>query len=136
VSGFSRPASAMASFAAFLAYQHDTWYPQLEDMRAVEGLLRSQVVIRLDGSLEDRIPAERPQAHLAAMWADKPRDYRAVKCPVLAIYGQTFYDLHIRDESTRASLTAWESRYWAPFQAKSMARVKRELPRAQVIHIP
>jgi len=136
VSGFEQPPSAMASFAAYLSYQHDTWYPDLADMHVVEGALRSQVVIRRDGSLESRVPAERANAHLSALWAEKPRNYRALKCPALAVYGETFYDLHINDARTRESIEAWERRYWAPFQAKSLARAQRELVQVQVVRIP
>jgi pimeloyl-ACP methyl ester carboxylesterase len=135
VSGFAQPAPAMASFAAYLSYQHDTWYPELADMSAVEGLLRSKVIIRRDGSLEDRTPSERVSAHLSAIQAEKPRDYRAVKCPVLAVYGESLYDLHVRDVHIRASLAGWEKAYWAPFQAKSLARAQRELADVKIVKI-
>ena len=136
VSGFAQPPRAMASLAAFLAYQHDTWYPDLPNMHAVEGLLRSQVVIRRDGSLEDRVPAERANAHLSTLWTEKPPNYREVKCLVLAIYGQTFYDPHIKDRVAREGIETWEKAYWAPFQAKSLAQAQRELSRVRVVRIP
>jgi pimeloyl-ACP methyl ester carboxylesterase len=133
---FDRPVAVMRSLDAFRAYQQALWYPDLKDMRRVEPLLLAKIVIQRDGSVKDRIPKERINAHFAGYWTNKPRNYHRVICPALLIYAQSLYDLDTTDLNLREKARAWETTYWNPFRAKSIERARRELSKSELVAIP
>jgi pimeloyl-ACP methyl ester carboxylesterase len=130
------PPSAMSSLDAYLSYQKDMWYTQLNDMRRVEASLREGVIVQSDRTVKNRIPKEVQDAHFDALVSNKPRDYAHVHVPVLAIFTQHMYDPQTSDLRLRAKARDWEQRYWVRFQEKSIARLHRELPQAQVLRLP
>jgi formylglycine-generating enzyme required for sulfatase activity len=135
-STFERPVGATASFDAFLSYQWKTWYPDLPDPQPIEALMREKVIVQRDGKVIDRTPAQTVSAHLSALWTHEPHDYRAVRCPALAVYLETMYDLHTQDQRMREGATGWEERYWKPFQEKSAEHARREIARVTLVHLP
>jgi pimeloyl-ACP methyl ester carboxylesterase len=135
--GFFEPsATAMASLEAFRAYQKATQYAQLDDMYRIEANLRQKVIIQPDGSLKYRLPKEVIAELYGALMANARRDYTPVRCPVLAIYADTLYDRAQADPTRRDELAAFDLKYWKPFQSKSIAQLRRQLPNAQVLRVP
>ncbi len=130
------PATAMASLDAYRSYEKAVDYTQLDDMRRVEAYLRESVVIQPDGSVQPRISKDVTDALTAALWTNPRRDYTRVSSPVLAIYAESMIDLKVADRDRRADALAWERGYMAPFRAKSIARVRRELPNVRVLSVP
>lgn len=130
------PASAMASFDAYVSYEKAVDYTQLNDMRRVEAYLRGCVVIQPDGSLRPRISKDVMDALIAALWANPRRDYARVSSPALAIYAESMIDLRVADPERRADALAWERTYMAPFRTRSIARVRRELAKVEVLTVP
>lgn len=133
---FNLSADAMSSWDAYLRYQKGIWYSQLDDMGRIEAFLRQNLIVQPDRTLKDRIPQQVVEAHTGALFSNKLRDYSRVHVPVLAIYTQHLYDPQAADPQLRKAAMAWEQRYWAPFQNKSIARVKSELPGAQIMRVP
>jgi len=134
---FDRPQAAMASLEAYRAYSQATSYPELDPagMQRIEANLRTKVVLQADGTLRDRTPKSVIDALYAALWVDKPPQYVRLRCPALAIYTASLYDLHIADPQRRAEVTAFETRYWRPFQEKSMQRVRREIAGVEIAEV-
>jgi pimeloyl-ACP methyl ester carboxylesterase len=133
---FDPPPHAMASLDTFRAYFQATFYPELDDMRRVEGNLRQKIVIRPDGTLRYRTSKALIEALYAAEWANERRGYVRVRCPALAIYAEHLYDLHIADPRRREDLVAYEQKYWQPFQEKSVERIRRELAGVEIARVP
>jgi pimeloyl-ACP methyl ester carboxylesterase len=129
------PASAMASLDAFRSYQKMMWYRELDDMTRIEADLRERVVIQPGGSLKDRAPREVVDALYSALWTNKLRDYKRVRCPALAIYAEHLYDLHVADIKHRDILVTYEQMYWGPFQRESIERVRRELANVEIARV-
>jgi pimeloyl-ACP methyl ester carboxylesterase len=132
---FDRPAEAMASLDAFRAYEKATLYPGLDDMRRIEANLREKVIIQSDGRVKDRVSKDVVDALYSALFTDKRRDYTRVRCPALAIYAESLYDLHVSDAHRREQLAAFEQRYWKPFQLKSIEQLRDELRDVQIVRV-
>jgi pimeloyl-ACP methyl ester carboxylesterase len=132
---FAPPVQAMRSWSAFLEFEKATEYARVDDIARIEGNLRAKVVIQPDGSLKYRTTPDVVSALYGALMSDKRRDYRGVKCPVLALYADTLYELQINDAGRRARLTAFERQYWKPFQLESIAQLERELPNVRIVHV-
>ena len=130
------PAGAMASLDAYRSYEKAVDYTQLNDMRRVEAYLRESVVIQPDGSVRPRISKDVMDAVLAALWNNPRRDYARISSPALAIYAESMIDLKVADPGRRADALAWEHTYMAPFRARSVARVRRELAGVEVLTVP
>jgi len=109
---------------------------QLDDIRRIEAYLDESVVVRPDGSVQPRIPADVMAALIASLWTNPPRDYRRVRSPALAIFANSMIDLHGTDATRREQGRAWEHKYMAPFRAKSIARIQRELGNVQILLVP
>jgi pimeloyl-ACP methyl ester carboxylesterase len=133
---FDPPASAMASLEAYRAYLKANMYPGLDDMRRVEANFRQKAVIQSDGTLKMRFPKTLIDMLQSAMWSNKHRDYTRIHCPALAIYSENLYDLQVPDAQRRSEITAYEGKYWLPFQARSMDRVRRELAGVKIVRVP
>jgi pimeloyl-ACP methyl ester carboxylesterase len=132
---FERPASAMASFEAYRLYERSMTYAGLDDMRRVESYLRSKVVLQPGGGVQERIPKQVKDALYEALFANARRDYTRVHCPVLAIYPEHWYAADMLDPQRREQARAYDE-LWAPFKAKSIDRVRREIANVQVVHVP
>jgi pimeloyl-ACP methyl ester carboxylesterase len=130
------PTNAMASLDAYRSFEKAVDYTQLNDMRRVEAYLRESVVIQSDGSVRPRIPNDVMDALTAALWTNPRRDYARISSPVLAIYAESMIDLHVADPERRADALAWERTYMAPFRARSVVRVRRELAKVTVLTVP
>jgi pimeloyl-ACP methyl ester carboxylesterase len=133
---FDTPATAMKSLDAYIAYEKASDYTQLDDIRRIEAYLDESVVVRPDGSVQPRIPADVMAALIASLWTNPPRDYRRVRSPALAIFANSMIDLHGTDATRREQGRAWEHKYMAPFRAKSIARIQRELGNVQILLVP
>lgn len=88
-----------------------------------------------DGTLKIQPPKAVVDSLYSALWTNPRRDYARVRCPVLAIYAQSLYDMHIADAERRRDLSAFESTYWQPFQRKSADQLRRGVREAQLVHI-
>jgi pimeloyl-ACP methyl ester carboxylesterase len=134
---FDRTADAMASLAAFRSFEKMTSYRELDDMSRIESNLRAKLVIRSDGSLEDRIPKSLTAALFTALMDNKLLDYSRVRCPALAVYAEhSLLDVHASDPRQREDAIAFEQKYWDPFQEKSISKLRRELPHVTIVRIP
>jgi pimeloyl-ACP methyl ester carboxylesterase len=133
---FDPPAGAMASLDGYRAYLKTNMYPGLDDMGRVEANFRQKVVIQSDGTLKMRYPKTLIDTLYAAMWSNKHRDYTRIHCPALAIYSEHLYDPQVQDAKHRAQIAAYEQKYWLPFQANSMGRVRRELSGVEIERVP
>ena len=133
---FDPPDEAMMSLAAFRSYLKTATYPDLGDMGRIEANFRNKVLIQQDGSLKYRTPKELLDTLYDAIWNNKPRDYAHVHCAALAIYAEDLYDLKIADVQRRERLRGYQQQYWMPFQAKSIDRIRSELPHVRIAHVP
>jgi len=133
---FDKPAGVMTSLEAFRSFQKTMWYGELDDMSRIESNLRAKVVIRPDGSVKERMSKALTDALFAALMDNKPLDYSRVRCPALAIYAEhSLLDAHAGNARQREDAIAFERKYWGPFQAKSIGKLLRELPRANIVRI-
>lgn len=130
------PRSALSSLDAYLRYLQSAQFAGVEDMTRVEANVRQAVVIQPDGSLAFRTPPAVIGELYSALYANKPRDYKRVRCPALALYAAHFYETRISDRARREQLLAFEQRYWRPFQEKSIALVRRDLANAEIVRVP
>ena len=135
-SAFDRPAHAMASLDGFRAYMKTMWYPRVDDIRRMDGNLRGKVVIQRDGTLQDRTSKAVVDASYSALWANEPRPYARIQCPALAIYAERYYDVDPANQERLGTAAAYEARYWHPFQASSVARIRRDLRKVEILHVP
>ena len=129
------PAAAMKSFDAYVAYEKTIDYSQLHDMRRIEAYLKESVMVRPDGSVQPRMADGVMAALTAALWTNPLRDYTRVRSPALAIFAQSMTDLHGADTERRERGRAWERQYMAPFRAKSVERVRRELADVRILRV-
>lgn len=128
------PASAMKSLEAFRTYQRTVWFPAVSDGNRVEAYIRDLVVAQPDGTVRSAISDSALQAQINVLLTDH-RDYIKVHSPALAIYAETFFDVRNGDLGLRATNRAWEQRYFAPFRAASIERVRRELSGVEIVNV-
>jgi pimeloyl-ACP methyl ester carboxylesterase len=136
----SIPASALSSFAALAQYQkgvrpHEA-VKTVEQIAAREAEFHDKFVLQADGTLRPRVPNAIVDSLFEALWNNKRRDYSRVRVPVLAIFAQRAYDADTPDLRRRAALEHFEETYWAPFQIKSIERLRRELANVEIIQFP
>ena len=132
---YPAPTSAMASLDTFRAFERSVWFPAVPDANRFEAYVRDLVVIQRDGSVRPRMSEGAAQAVADHMLADR-RDYTKVHSPALAVFGETFFDLRNGDSAQRARKLAWDQTYWAPLQAASIGRVRRELTNVEIVNVP
>jgi pimeloyl-ACP methyl ester carboxylesterase len=132
---FDPPPGAMSSLPAYRAFEKAGDFASLDDMRKVEAYVRESVNIQSDGSVTPRIPDEVINAVLAAMYKNPLRSYSQLQCPVLALYVTHGDDPHVQDVQRREVDAEYDRRF-APFRAKSLARIRREIATVEVIKIP
>jgi pimeloyl-ACP methyl ester carboxylesterase len=130
------PASAMASLDGYRAYEKAGDFSDLDAMNRVEAYLRENVIVQPGGSLKYRMPKEVEEALYASLWTNPRLDYTQIHCPVLAIYARAAVNLRDPNPMRRRAAQAWEKDYMTPFRVKSIARVKGEMPNAQIITVP
>jgi hypothetical protein len=116
----------MTSLDAFRAYQRSVWFPAVRDGSRVEAYIRDLVITQPDGTVRSVMSDSAAEAQINALLADR-RDYTKVHSPALAIYAETIFDMHNGDAALLAANVAWEHKYFAPFRAASIERVRREL---------
>lgn len=125
----------MGSLEAYRARQQAVCFPEVKDMGILEAYLRDKVIVEPDGTLRNR---ESPEAQLElemTLLRDR-RDYTAIRCPALAIFGESFASLRHGDSSRRARLNEWDTRYFAPFRAQAIRRVRKELNGVEILDVP
>jgi pimeloyl-ACP methyl ester carboxylesterase len=127
------PASALTSLDAFRAY-HSRILPSVTDPRRVEAWMRDGIDVQPDGSVRMRTSDGVGQAFVAAM--SEPRDYTRVHAPALAIFSESFEDLHHGDPTWIAENVEWNQKYIVPYREKSIARIRRELANVEVLNLP
>jgi hypothetical protein len=125
----------MSSLNAYRAFEKAGDFASLDDIRKVEAYIRDSVTIQADGSVTPRISGEVINATLAAMYTNPLRDYTRLRCPVLALYVTHGDDPQVQDVQRRRSDADFEKRF-APFRAKSLARIRREIATVEVIKVP
>ena len=65
-----------------------------------------------------------------------PRDYTKVHFTHAGNLWRDFLRLTQRRLSMASRHLAWDQKYWAPFRAASIERVRRELPNPKIVSIP
>jgi pimeloyl-ACP methyl ester carboxylesterase len=130
------PASAMTSFAAYRSYYQAEILAPLKDMERVEGYLRETVVVQPDGSLKVRMPETVQQEIFRDILADPPRQYALVRCPALAIFPQSQFNLHGADVQRRQEALSCERTYMVPMREKFMEQLRRELAGVEIVSVP
>jgi pimeloyl-ACP methyl ester carboxylesterase len=128
------PASAMKSLDAYRAYQRTVWFPGVSDASRFEAYLRDLVLIQPDGTVRPRMSDSVAEALFTSLLTER-RDYTKVRSPALAIYAETFVDVRKGDSAQLATNLAWNQKYWAPFRAASVKRVRRELPNVEIVSV-
>ncbi len=128
------PASASASLDAARAFTKNVSWPGM-DARRLEAYLRACLVVQPDGTVRSSMSDSAVQAVTATVFSDR-RDYTKVRSPALAIYAETNLDVHHGEAPLAAANLAWEQKYMAPFRAKSVERVRRELANVEIVNVP
>lgn len=132
---YPAPVSAMTSLDTFRAFESSVWFPAVADPTRFEAYVRDLIVVQDNGSVRPKMSEATAQAIAAHLLGD-PRDYTKVHSPTLAIFGETFFDSRNGDPAQRARHIAWDQKYWAPFRAASIERVRRELAKAEIVSVP
>ena len=130
------PESAMVSFEAYRSYHQAEVFAPLKDMQRVEAYLRETVVIQPNGSVKHSMAEAIQQDIFKAVLADPPRQYHLIRCPVLAIFPHSQFNLHGADPQRREEALECERAYMAPMREKFMKQIGRDLPDAQIVRIP
>ena len=128
------PASAMASLDLWRTYQRTMWLPAVTDTTRYEAYVRELVIIQPDGSVRPRM-SDSVSKSLAGVLLSSRRDYRKVFAPALAIYAETMLDVDHVDSAQCATNVAWEQKYMAPFRKASIERIRKELPKVQIVSV-
>lgn len=115
-------------------FQRRKWLPTVSDVKRWESYLRDLVVVQPDGSLKLAMGDDATQSLFATLVTDR-RDYAKVRCPALAIYAETFLDVHNGDQNLVAENLEAERMYWAPFRVASISRIRRELRGVEVVKV-
>lgn len=136
ISLLNTPSNVMKSLNAYRTHEKAVNYTMLDDIWRVEAYLRESVVIQPDGTLKHRISKDAWDMIMSAILTDRPREYRRVKCPALAMYSEYMLNVHVADARRRVDAIAWEQRYMVPFRAKSIERIQRELAHVEVVTVP
>lgn len=129
------PASAMASLEVYRSYYQAEVVAPLEDMGRIEAYLRETVVVRSDGSLEQKMPKAIQESLFADILADPPRQYSRINCPALAIFPESQFNLQGADLQRRAIALECERKYMAPLRHKFMDQLRRELRGVQIMSV-
>jgi pimeloyl-ACP methyl ester carboxylesterase len=128
-------AVALKSLNHFRMYESQVWLPGLKDMSRVEAYIRDLVVIQPDGSVKIRESDSTSQALLQALRTDR-RDYSKVHSPALAIYAESFLDVHNTGGSQQVLNSIWEQKYMVPLRTASTERIRKELPTVEIVNVP
>lgn len=132
---YPAPASVMTSLDTFRAFERSVWFPAVADTNRFEAYVRDLVALQDNGTVRPKMSEATAQAVANHLLGD-PRDYTKVHSPVLAIFGETFFDERNGDSAQRARHLAWDQKYWVPFRAASIERVRRELSHAEIVNVP
>ncbi len=129
------PNSVLASLSAWRAYQREVWFPAVSNESRLEAYIRELVKNQPDGTVRHRMSDQVTEEVFHALLSNR-RDYTRIHCPALAIYARTLIDVaHAPPGQTKAAL-GWEQKYMAPFRAKSIERVRRELQNVDILRVP
>ena len=125
---------AMASIDAYRA-EFGGMLPAVSDPSLFEGWMRDTVVVQPDGTVRSTMSESLGEALFTSLLSE-PRDYTRVRAPALAIYADTFWDVHKGDPTHMAENLAWEEKYLTRFRAASIERIRRELPGVEIMRVP
>ncbi len=129
------PASSMASLDAYRAYEKSVNYALLGDMQRVEAQLREGITVQPDGSLKSKVQQDVIDA-LVTVTIPERLEYVRVRAPVLAVYAESFFDLHTPDPKRREAVSEWEREFMAPLREKSIARARKEFSSVDIVKLP
>jgi pimeloyl-ACP methyl ester carboxylesterase len=129
------PATAMTSFDEYRAFQKAAHFTGLADMGRIETYLRESVIVGPDGALKLRI-ADREDTMLSAMMTDPPRAYARVRCPALAIYPESMFNLRAANAERRRDALDYERTHMIPFRKKSIDCISREIANVEIVRVP
>jgi pimeloyl-ACP methyl ester carboxylesterase len=129
------PASAMTSLDAWRAYQINATFPGISDTSRFEAYIRDLINIQPNGSVRPRMSDSVSQSLVASLFTSH-REYRKVSVPALAIYAETMFDVHNADTALSAATVTWENKYMAPFRKASIERIRKELPKVEILNVP
>ncbi len=87
------------------------------------------------GSVGPKMTESVSQPLLHSLLTDR-RDYTKVHAPTLAIYAETFADVHHGEPSQRIRNSDWEQKYVISFRAASMDRIRKEVSGVEIVNVP
>ena len=131
----SSPASASKSLRAAMAHFRTQWFLSVGDPHRYEAYLRDVIEVQRDGTVRPRM-SDRVWQEIGVGLLNSPKVYTKVRSPALAIYARTMHDCRNGGSARVAQMMAWERKYWAPFRAASIERVRQELPDVKVVSVP
>ncbi len=126
---------ALVSLDTFRGWQRRAFFPAVSDTLRLEAYVRDLVDLQSDGTVRPVMSDSVAQAIFAVLVSNR-RDYTKVKAPALAIYSETFLDVAKADSAQVVKNLAWETKFFAPFREASIARVRREIPRLEIVRVP
>jgi len=129
------PVSIMASLDAYRAYAKRVWFGSVIDSSWFEAYIRYLVVIQPDGTVRP-VMSDSVSQVLANTLLSYRRDYTKVHLPALAIYAKTMLTALHGDSAQLAENLIWEQKYMVPFRKVSIARIRRENPNVEIVHVP
>lgn len=129
------PTNVLTSLDAWRAYQKTLFFPLVTNTARYEAYLRELVIIQPDGSVRPRM-SDSVSNSLGTVLLTYHKDYSKVFSPALAIYAETMFDVRNGDSSRCATNLAWEQKYMAPLRKVSIDRIRKELPKVEIVNVP
>ena len=127
------PRSALRSRSAYRRFIRSV-LPDVPRASSIDAYVDGSVAVRANGTVRPYI-SDRRLAALAQALLSIPRRYDRVRAPALAIFARTFAPIEGVSPTQRAKNRAWERDYARPFRRKSIARLRRELPRVRCVTV-
>ena len=129
---------ALGSLDTYRRWWQTTWFTDAPWSDAAEAYMRDLVVEEPDS----RLRAATSDTVLAAILAaivnpgGYRRDYRKVRAATLFIVPASYVPMTLRDPALRRKAAEWHERHYRPFRLATIARLRRELPGAEIVELP
>jgi pimeloyl-ACP methyl ester carboxylesterase len=109
--------------------------PGIRPFSRLEASIRESVIVRPDGTVRFRTREAEFLRVRRALFTYR-RDYARVRAPALSIYAASFANPRAFPRAQEAKVREWELESWAPFQKRSIAKIRRELKHVRVAQVP
>jgi len=133
---FLQPDSlVLQSIDAYREWYHHLWFGDIEWNPVLEANLIASTLINPDGSVTI-IPNDYVSKLLLESAMSYHRDYKKIKCPVLAIYTKSFFYPPGKDEGTVNIYKNMEENVINPWRQSNINRIRSELKNVTIKEIP